>query len=287
MKGKCSRLTKLLAVMFTVSISAVMLTGCGKNAAQQELAPNQEFVFTGQMKAENGRTLDLKVTGDNTDNSLLMTVDQMQAMSLTGHYEKVDGKGYKLYFNDISNSFTYSQYDPETRNMTFQTLVNMGNYGKEKVEFTFHDEAFADEYDGVGLGKTPPVFDMEGWAGGVVQTFGTLACNEDGSVSVNDDWASPREGTWEYDEANNVYTITFTEKSFVGLDSYPWKQGHVDRDKAPVLTQADIEANNYFMGPYTTNYDEKTSTYSMTIELSWSINEKHNEVTEYVCTYTE
>lgn len=274
-----------LTLLMVLILALCTLSGCGPTAQQVDLGENDEFIFSGSMQLNNGRRVDLKVIGDKRDESLLMTVEQMPAMSLTGHYVKVDGKGYKVYFDDIADSFAYTQYDEATKTMSFRTNVNMGTYGTGRVDFTFPNEAFADEYDGEGLGKTPPVFTIEGWAGGVIQTFGTLSCNEDGSITVADDWASPRQGTWEYDEASNIYTIQFTEKTFDALDSYPWKQGRV-QGEAPTLTQADLEAENWFMGPIQTEYDAATSTYSMTVELIWSMG-AWNEITEYQCTYTD
>ena len=217
---------KWLPVVLTLVMMLVLLSGCSITSSQQvQLGENDEFIFSGSMKANNGRTLTLKVTGDKRDGSLLMTVDEMKAMSLTGHYVKVEGKGYKIYLDDVADTFAYTQYDTKTRTMSFKCNVNMGSYGTERVEFTMYDSAFAKEYDGVGLGKTPPVFTMEGWIGGVINDFGTLGCNEDGTITISDGWVLPREGTWYYDEAKNAYVIEFTEKTFDLLESYPWKQG--------------------------------------------------------------
>ena len=279
---------KYLLLLMVLTI-AVILCGCVATVQQTELGENDEFIYTGSMKANNGRTLNLKVTGDKRDNSLLMTVDEMPAMSLTGHYVKVDGKGYKVYFDDVSNSFAYTQYDPKTRTASFRVNVNMGTYGTERVEFTYHDEAFAKEYDGIGLGKTPPVFTIEGWAGGVIQTYGTLGCNEDGTITVSDAWASPRAGAWSYDENSNVYTIEFTEKTFdkEGVETYPWKRGRNQEGvEIPNLGQTELEEYGYFMGPVTTIYDEASHTYAMTVELLWAMG-AWNEITEYQCTYID
>ena len=283
---KANKKSLLVLLMLVL---AVILCGCASTVQQAELGENDEFIYTGSMKANNGRTLNLKVTGDKRDNSLLMTVEEMPAMSLTGHYVKVDGKGYKLYFDDVSDSFAYTQYDPRTRTASFKVNVNMGTYGTERVEFSCRDEAFAREYDGVGLGKTPPVFTIEGWAGGVIQTFGTLGCNEDGTITVSDAWASPRAGVWSYDDASNVYTIEFTEKTFdmEGIETYPWKRGRTAQGaEIPNLGAAELEEYNYFMGPVQSTYDQDTHTYAMTVELIWSMG-AWNEISEYQCTYVD
>ena len=285
---KAKTLAKAFGMVLLTGLMAAGMTGCA-GAQTVQLGENDEFIFTGQMKANNGRTLNLKLTGNKNDDSMLMTVDEMPAMSLTGHYTKEDGKGYKMYFDDISESFAYTQYDTDKKDMTFKTNVNMGTYGTERVEFTFHDPEFASEYDGVGLGKTPPVFDMTGWVGGVIEDHSRLVCQEDGSLKLDSTWMTPREGTWEYDEANNVYTITFTEKSFdkAGVESYPWKRGRTQQgEEIPQLTTTDLEAENYFMGPIQTEYDESTGTYTMTVEYLWSAG-VWNEITEYECSYTD
>lgn len=288
MKRSSKRASLLLGALLLLGC-AIALAGCSSDpGAETPPAPTEspyEFVFTGSGQGTNGRTFDVTITGEKDDaKSLSLTVEGMPAMTMSGRWDFVAGKGYKVYLNDAGGTFAYSQYDPESKTFSLRSNIDFGTYGKPAIDFTYLDEAFAGEYDGEGLGRTPPTFTIEGWAGGVIQTFGTLACQEDGTITVSDDWASPRAGNWEYDEANDRYVITFTENPFTDFAEYPWKYGNRAEVGSGTLTQADLEEHNYFMDPVYAEYDTGLGAYYMEIQLLWRVGDG-GEVTQYNCTY--
>ena len=295
MKRRFKRASLLLSALLLLG-GIAGLTGCSPSpGAVITPAPTEspyEFVFTGSGQGTNGRTFNVTIAGEKDEaKNVAVSVEGQPAMAMTGRWDFVEGKGYKVYLNDAGSTFAYSQYDPETKSFRLRCTVDFGTYGKPTIDFTYEDAAFAEVYDGEGLGKTPPKFTIEGWAGGVVQTFGTLACQEDGTISITDDWSAPRAGRWEYDEADDRYVITFTENPFIEepfseMEECVWKRMNCGREGAITLTQADLEKYNYFMGPVYAEYDESVGGYYMEIQLAWYV-QGTAEITEYHGIYCE
>ncbi len=254
-----------------------------------------EFVFTGTGEAATGRTLTFTMTGNKSGNTLSISIAELPALGLTGTWEKVDGKGYKIRLDDAGSTLKYAQYDMENQEFFFDCAVATGSYGNPTVRFTWKNEAFASEYDGVGLGKEPPIFSAVGWAGGVIEFEGRLVCQEDGTFSYAGDWMDNRTGTWELDEGNNQYILTYDETSanlfydlyqrrveVFGDDAQPftYKPGHnttpdVDPDARPAetLDAAAMEENNWFRDPVICTWNEETQAYTGYTVLFWNFNE--------------
>ena len=69
-----------------------------------------------------------------------------------------EGKGYKVFLDDANGTFAYSRYNPDTKSYSLTFDYDMGNFGQPRVVLTYLDEDFAAQYDGVGLGRKPPIF---------------------------------------------------------------------------------------------------------------------------------
>lgn len=171
-----------------------------------------EFVFTGASSDfEGGRTMNVSICGLRDEAcSLELRVVEFPQILIEGHYVFVEGKGYKLYFEDASSAFVYTQFHPEDNAFTFKYTLDAGSLGSARIAFACQDEAFAAEYDGEGLGRTPPTFTgtVAGVGGGTV----TLVCGEDGTfttAAVDNGFNGGRTGTWEYDETDDRYLLHF------------------------------------------------------------------------------
>ena len=151
--------------------------------------------------------------------------------------------------------------------MTFKYAVNLGEgLGTYRVNFKGHNEAFASEYDGVGLGPEPPTFTGIGWgfAAGTTQIDSKLICREDGTCSLVSDSVVPvdtRNGTYTYDAASNTYHFVFEEQAF---DDGAETHMHIT-DYAEISQ----EARDVAVSEYDTVYDAATDTYSLTVEVIW------------------
>lgn len=314
MKNKVKFVGLVMCLMLCVSLVCALFActpndkpNPDDNDPKPDLSQYQ-FVFTGTGKAQTGRELDFTMVG-NKDNAktLTITVKQLPALSLGGTYELVAGKGYKLHINDSAKTLKYTQYDAATKTFSVSFNVNVGSYGSPKVDFTFVDEAFASGYDGVGLGKEPPVFKTNGWVGGVISVDGELTCAEDGTFATTDTWHVSRTGTWAYDEANNQYVFTFDDASrevfynlvqsrkeaggWKGLTYKPWRTNGTEEENQPaqVLQEEDLEKVNYFRDPVVCKWDESKQCYSGEIQVLWNLQEAQfrSEVTRFVLTYAD
>lgn len=216
---------KLLSLALSVLMLAGLLTACGQSAGDPNVPEvdksQMEFYFEASPTYPDGRTYDITVTG-NLDGTVNLAIAQMPYSSVGGTWTMVDGKGYKLYFED--GTFAYTYYDTDARRFTMDYRLDLGTVaGLTKVSFlSYRDLAFNDVYDGEGLGLLPPTFTGNGYfAGGQFHCDGTtLTCNEDGTCTFTQtEWPTlyaPRTGTWEYDEAADQYTITLEPEAIEG-----------------------------------------------------------------------
>ncbi len=213
------------AVLALALALTMLLSGCGPqeeggspSAATPTPTPaadsgDYEFIFTGASSDfAGGRTMNVTVYGlKDENNSIELRVAEYPQILIDGYYTYVEGKGYKLYFNDASSAFVYTQFHPEDNTFTFRYTLDMGDtLGSARVAFTCQDDAFAAEYDGEGLGRTPPTFvgTVAGVGGGAV----SLVCREDGTfdtAALSNTFGGGRTGTWEYDEENDQYLFHF------------------------------------------------------------------------------
>lgn len=210
-------------IRFLTKMTAMMALCVVPLAAQAEFNPD-EFVFTGEASGfgENGDlSYHFNIENDE-DGAFFLSIDELPTAEILGTYEYVEGKGYKLYFEDSSQSVVYTKYDPDTKAFAFNYKANLGEGGCAKVAFSAENDDFADVYDGEGLGAAPPVFEGAGYGSGAGKTMipVDVTCYEDGTAKVNYTGSRPgtfgtkRTGTWSFDEAANVYHFHFDEEEY-------------------------------------------------------------------------
>lgn len=301
---KVKKLVALLLSLLLVCSFAIGIAACtpedpvppDPDTGETQLPEGVEFIFTGEGTASTGRMLTFAMTGNqDAENSLLVTVEELPALSLSGTWAFVEAKGYKIYLNDASNTLKYAQYDAESGDFYFNCNIDVGSYGNVNVDFTFADESFASVYDGEGLGKEPPTFSTVGWVGGVIEVLGTLTCTEEGTFATADTWHQPRVGTWEYDEENDRYILTPTDDPFYEQyqgaveagtweGSFTYKPWHTTEVPAEELTVEDMEANDWFTAPIVCEWDEEQGCYYGEIQCWWPIY-TFGEITLFRLTY--
>lgn len=291
MKTKTKLAATLLAVIFVLA-AVFAMTACQPDEPTPPPEEEYEFVFTGSTEI-GGKTYNATVYGNqDEEQSISLRIAELPVAELGGEWVYVEGKGYKIYFDDTNSTFVYTKYDTATEEFSFNYNLNVGdtNGGSGKVHFTCKDEAFAAEYDGVGLGNVPPTFTGYTTYMGAMFALGepvmcVLTCYEDGtctSVSTNEvKFASALNGTWEYDADANQYTFTFDPEPFevnTETGSTYWKFIYAPGE----VTLEEARENWNFMtggcyweqtmvteiGPstYTTTYDEATDTYYLVYE---------------------
>ncbi len=255
-----------------------------------------EFVFTGSTEIAD-QTYNVTLYGNKDEGKTVsLKIEELPMVELTGSWVFVEGKGYKIYFDDATDSFAYTKYDPETKLFSFNYNLNLGDTsgGSGKVAFTCKNEAFADEYDGVGLGNVPPIF--TGYSTFIGAVFALkqpvaclLTCYEDGtcvSISTNEvKFATERNGAWEYDSATNVYTFTFEDEPFVadaerGSVYYKFNQEIIETLPEDTVSHWNpMESGCYWDqvtitenpgNTFQTVYDEETNTYFLLYEHGYS-----------------
>lgn len=236
---------KTLQILLSVLLMTLLLlplTACGgKNKSN-------EFEFTGEAQFDNGTTYHARILGNkDTEQTFTLTVDEMPNVSLGGTWTKVEGKGYKLYFDDAEDYFAYTKYSEDTNDFTFSYSLSLGGgYGSGKFQFACHDKAFAAEYDGVGLGNRPPIMTGGGWGGSTATNWREtkLVCYEDGTCTSTCLYKGvTRDGTWSYDQASNVYSFTFEPEEYtyfktVGVWENPGNSQGVDFGTAETFRHA-------------------------------------------------
>ncbi len=193
-------LRSFLAILLAVMLALCFFTACG-DEVEPEPEPGRdeeyEFVFTGSSSEfAGGRTLNVSVYGNkDEDQTLTLRVAEYPQVRINGSWILEPNKGYKVYFDDATSTYEYCRFDDATNTFSFRYTLDLGEtLGRAEINFEYTDEDF--EYDGIGLGRKPPVF---------TASDGTLlTCNEDGTFI-----SSSRTGTWEYDEENDVYKFDF------------------------------------------------------------------------------
>lgn len=263
---------------------------------------NYEFVFSGTGTFADGNNYTIVINGnDDAGKTFRLSVEEIPALELDGTWVYVEGKGYKLYFNDASETYVYTKYNVDTKEFSFKYTLNLsGGLGEAKVEMFAKDEAFASVYDGKGLPAHPPTFTGVGWGGGsgTMAVASTLVCNEDGTcISIASETGAPnRTGRWSYDEERNVYSFVFDDETYPtnyikphpdsGKSSWRHSYGAVFSTEAGSSEYIDyIVIENFeeqpqftdatwYYGengepvyiPFETTYDEATKTYTLIYE---------------------
>lgn len=298
---KVKKLVTLLIGLLFIVVMAASLAACTTSETDgggddNDLPENVEFIFTGSGTASTGRTLTFNMTGNqDSENSLLVTVEELPALSMSGNWVFVEAKGYKIYLNDPAGTLKYSQYDPASGVFSFNCDIDVGSYGIVNVDFTYEDSSFAASYDGEGLGKEPPTFTTVGWVGGVIEVIGTLTCTEEGTFATADTWHQSRSGTWEYDEDNDCYILTLADDPFYELyqgaveagtwgGTFTYKPWNTTEVAAENLTIEDMEEVNWFRDPIVCEWDEELGSYTGEIQLWWAVYD-FGEITRFEISY--
>lgn len=264
-----------------------------------------EFVFSGTVETNTGRNFTLEMTGNKDDGQTLdLTVKEMPALSLTGRWSFVEGKGYKVYLDDASGTFAYTRYNPETQTYSVMFDYDLGNFGQPRAVLTYADPAFAEAYDGEGLGRKPPMFALTGYTTYKHYGYGSLICAEDGTASASltntgAGWYFNRTGTWVYDEAANEYVIQFTDATISlsdgNFDIHEDPDGnYITWTKFPIGAEepeygskvlvSDLEdIYHLFTAPfeYHATYDATTDSYQIAIEAQYNWGQGHGDLVTF------
>lgn len=290
--SKMRNLLTPLLVLALLSLSTVLLGGCGTKEApegKQDQTDSTEpaadgdylFDFVGTEKFDDGKEYTFHIRAPKEDDgTFTLTVDELSQFEMDGTYTYVENKGYKLYFEDVDSQFAYTSYDTETNEFTLKYNLMLGEMlGKRRITFAYSDEAFADLYDGEGLGMTPPTFEGSGWGGYKAQfeiAPAKLTCYEDGTATFTATAVTavdPKTGTWDYDEETNTYHFNFPPQTFSNTSNVEvqedgtigyqtvYGEGEWKYDKYSETTETDF---------YTT-YDEETGTYNLDLQIVWYV----------------
>lgn len=274
-------------------------------AADETLQGDYEFVYTGTVETATGRTFTLNMLGnEDEEQTLNLTVKEMPALNLGGRWEFVEGKGYKIFLNDANGTFAYSRYNPETKVSSLMFDYDMGNFGQPRVTLTCLDEAFAEQYDGVGLGRKSPVFSLTGYTTYQHYGYGTLLCAENGTVSASltntgAGWYFNRTGNWTYDEEADEYIIVFTDSTISLTDGnfdihedpegdyISWTRFPVGAEEPEYGTRLLVselqDTYQMFTDPYEYRavYDEATGSYQISIEAQYNWGLGHGDIVSF------
>lgn len=302
MNGMRKLLGVLLAILMLCMPLSLLAACAPDNPDTPKPSVDYEFVFEGGGLFSDGVTYHVSIYGNKDANqSFTLHVDEMPILTLTGNWVLEQGKGYKLYFNDTNKSFAYSRFNEDTKEFTLKYNLNLGGgQGMSKVVLTCKDEAFAEEYDGVGLPPLPPTFSGHGW-NKTNKYDCVLYCYEDGTcLSVTNRTGVPnRSGTYTYDAEKNQYSFEFEderdnylpdyfEKDELGRDvprydycvfmgddptlgpdklgyrrNLPYEDGFPRFNTGAYYYTDDGEKHEY---DFVTTYDEETKTYTLYYE---------------------
>ena len=254
-----------------------------KNDVKEE---DYEFIFNGSTTIAN-QNYNVNLYGIKDKNqSISLKIKELPIAELTGNWKFVKNKGYKIYFDDANGSFAYTKYNVETKNFTFNYTLNIGdtNGGSGKVNFSYKDIDFFNEYDGEGLGNVPPTFFGYTTYIGAMFALGepmqcVLTCYEDGScvsLSTNEvKFASERKGTWEFNSNENKYTFNFENEPFkVNKEegSTYWKF----TKEVGKCSLEEASKNWTFMGGGTCYWEQTKITQELSNTFSTVYNEENN-----------
>lgn len=297
---KTKRFVALMLAVVVLSLCASAFTACGGSNADDG---DWEFVFAGSGVFADGNEYNAVIRGNkDEDQTFVLTIEELPALELGGTWVLVEGKGYKLYFDDSGNSYSYSYYDTDTSTFSLKYTLNLsGGLGSAKINFMFRDEAFASVYDGEGLPPHPPTFTATGYGNLAALTpyYFTLICNEDGtcvSVPARAD-IDKRNGTYTYDEESNVYSFEFEDQEYTSNYLFTDDDGkqyyrhmytasvdntlqygvgyselieYTGTESQPqfntAVTHTDKTTGEPVTIEYKTTYDEETKTYSLIYE---------------------
>lgn len=288
MKRFAERLFKGIIKAGTFAGICCMLGGCSQTnqasvkqslqettvqETEEQEEQNYRFLFRGEGDFQDGNTYHTVITGSLEDETFELLIEELPALALNGTYVFEEGKGYKLYFEDSDSQYVYSQYDTDTKEFSFKYNLNLGEaLGVTRVEYVCKDEAFAETYDGIGLGKVPPVFTGHGY-GGYAAKFDLdckLTCFEDGTAVLNGEAVVPietRKGTYTYDEENNVYHITLSEQAYTDARRTDDGKYQCVDGLENIIGVDNPSAETEFV----TVYDPETDTYSLDMQIVWFI----------------
>lgn len=300
----------LYAIALVALIVSHMTQTAALNAAESTAAAEidtsaYEFVFAGTVETSTGRTFTLDMTGNKDESQTLnLTVKEMPALNLTGHWTFEENKGYKVFLDDDKGTFAYSRYNPDTQEFTLTFDYDMGNFGQPRAVLTYPDAEFASVYDGVGLGRKPPIFAVEGYTTYSHYSYGTVLCAEDGTVSAKftntgAGWYFNRSGNWTYDEVNDQYDIVFNDSTISLTDGnfeiHPdpdgdyiaWTKYTKDAPEAVYggkVTVSELqETYHCFTNPYVYHaaYDPETDSYYLEVECQYNWGLGHGDIVTF------
>ena len=222
-------LVKKLTVLFLAAVMAVsaaaVFAGCTPDEPTPPPGPVETYEFDFVGEAVEAHRFGRRAAARIKQPQIKVAAFEFGGNKLEGaapdSHTFVDGKGYKLYFEDVGDQFTYTDYDTATQTFSFRYNLDLGEaLGSRRIEFTYADPDFASVYDGEGLGPTPPTFEGSGW-GGYLGQFeiapATIRCYEDGTASFTATAVTavdPKTGTWEYDADTDTYHLYFPPQSF-------------------------------------------------------------------------
>lgn len=134
-------LVKKLTVLFLAAVMAVsaaaVFAGCTPDEPTPPPGPVEtyEFDFVGSGEYNDGKEYTVHIRGSEADDTFALTIDELSVFELDGTYTFVDGKGYKLYFEDVGDQFTYTDYDTATQTFSFRYNLDLGEaLGSRRIE---------------------------------------------------------------------------------------------------------------------------------------------------------
>lgn len=120
------RLVLILAPLVLYAVAAIVWvcvslagssTGTGSGGGGGGIVEGDyEFVFSGSVETNTGRTFTLALTGNKDEEQTLdLTVQEMPALSIDGNWTFTENKGYKIFLNDANGTFATAGTIPTRR----------------------------------------------------------------------------------------------------------------------------------------------------------------------------
>lgn len=285
---KMHKILRTLTGAVLIFSMTVIAAGCSggesQNGGSSSEESEYEFNFSGTETFDDGQEYTLQIAAEKAerqeDNRFSLTVNELPMFELGGTYVYEENKGYKLYFEDVGEQFSYTSYDPESGDFSLRYKSDLGEaLGARTIMFTYHDPDFADVYDGEGLGPTPPTFEGSGW-GGFLGQFeinpAQLRCYEDGTATFTATAVTavdPMTGTWDYDEASDTYHFNFPPQTFANSDQVEEQPDGTIGYKT-VYGESDVRFDKYSETTetdYYATYNEETGTYEFDLQIVWYV----------------